>query len=343
MADDTICGLLHCQHPLDPNQSDVQFVSPSHSHYELMEIAKQLEGIRLVLEAMFAASQALQLQAQAYLQNQKTHAESFIERLEVPDYYPFVTLPQGTTCQDQPNGDRIFYLPGTVIILVRHDHTIIVIHDGTATNVEVPLSGQVVLPNGQTYEVHHDYLVVTQTMAGIEGLPPDVQPIQIGRGRYRVDFPDGIVLTVWHQLAVDDVHPAQDCMLSVANPTGGFLVLSRKGIQGIGIEVQVRLLADAALAFRVQPDGNPDGVQYLHAGTARPMQGIVEVALSNGHTVVYSCGRNGDGDSGGDGGTGGDDGSEGGGSGGGGSGAGGTGLDYHPVTFTCEERGQCSI
>jgi len=341
MAEDPICGLSHCQHPLDPNQPDVQFVSPSHSHYELMEIAKQLEGVRLVLEAMFAASQALQLQAQAYLQNQKTHAESFLDRLETPDYYPFVDLPQGTTVQEQPDGGRIFYLPGSIIILVRHDHTIVIIHDGKSTNIEVPLSGQIVLPNGQTYEVHHECLVVTQMVAGIEGLPPDVQPIQIGRGRYRVEFPDGVVLTVWHQLPADDTHPSQDCMLSVANPNGGILVVSRKGIQGIGIDVQVRLLSDAALAFRVQPDGNPDAVQYLHAGMARPMQGVVELALSNGHTIVYRCGRDEDDGSGGDGGTGGGSGGDG--SGGCGSDADGLGAGYQPETFTCEERGQCGI
>ncbi|HOV76299.1 MAG TPA: hypothetical protein PK967_20295 [Candidatus Hydrogenedentes bacterium] len=325
-----LCGLLHCQHPLDPNQGDVQFVSPSDSHYELMEIARQLEGIRIVLEAMFNASQQLQLQAQAYLLNQKTHAESFIGRLDVPDYYPFIALPSGTTVTDQPDGGRQFILPGGVIILVRSDHSVVVIHDGRAINVDISLGGNVALPNGQTYQVHVDYLVVTQIVAGIEGLPQSVQPICIGRGRYRAEFADGVVLTVWHALPADDIHPAQECMLHVANPAGGILVVSRKGIQGIGIKVQVRLLADGALGFRVLPDGNPDAPQYLHAGTARPMRGIVEIALSNGNTITYRCGQTGDDDTGS-----GDNGDSG--------VADGADGEHAPVTFHCEERGQCII
>jgi hypothetical protein len=325
-----LCGLLHCQHPLDPNQPDVQFVSPSESHYELMEIAKQLEGIRLVLEAMFAASQQLQAEAQAYLQNQTMHAESYIERLERPDYYPFMSLPQGTTVTDLSDGGRQFVLPGGIIILVRTDHTVVNICDGRAINVDISLGGNVVLPNGQTYQVHEEWLVVTHAAAGIEGLPQDVQPICIGRGRYRAEFADGVVLTAWHALPADDAHPAQECVLHVANPTGGILVISRKGIQGIGVEVQVRLLADGALGFRVLPDGNPDVVQYLHAGTARPMQGIVELALSNGNTIMYRCGSTPDAP---DDGTGDGDGA--------GSGEGDNGNA--PVIFQCEERGQCSI
>jgi len=325
-----LCGLLHCQHPLDPNQPDVQFVSPSESHYELIEIAKQLEGIRLVLEAMFAASQQLQAEAQAYLQNQTMHAESYIERLERPDYYPFMSLPQGTTVTELSDGGRQFVLPGGIIILVRTDHTVVVICDGRAINVDISLGDNVVLPNGQTYQVHGDWLVVTHAAAGIEGLPQDVQPICIGRGRYRAEFADGVVLTAWHALPADDAHPAQECMLHVANPTGGILVVSRKGIQGIGVEVQVRLLADGALGFRVLPDGNPDVVQYLHAGTARPMHGVVELALSNGNTITYRCGRGLDDP---DGGTG----------EGGGAGSGEEDNGNAPVIFHCEERGQCSI
>jgi len=325
-----LCGLLHCQHPLDPNQPDAQFVSPSESHYELIEIAKQLEGIRLVLEAMFAASQQLQAEAQAYLQNQTMHAESYIERLERPDYYPFMSLPQGTTVTELSDGGRQFVLPGGIIILVRTDHTVVVICDGRAINVDISLGDNVVLPNGQTYQVHGDWLVVTHAAAGIEGLPQDVQPICIGRGRYRAEFADGVVLTAWHALPADDAHPAQECMLHIANPTGGILVISRKGIQGIGVEVQVRLLADGALGFRVLSDGNPDVVQYLHAGNARPMQGIVELALSNGNTITYRCGRSPDDPGGGT---------------GDGDGAGSDEGDNvnAPIIFQCEERSQCSI
>jgi hypothetical protein len=173
--------------------------------------------------------------------------------------------------------------------------------------------GVIVLPGGQQIEVDPDYATVPHSDAGVDGLPPGVTPVGIGNGRYKIAFPDGIILIVWHAL------PGQECMLEIINPNGGILVISRKGIQGIGIEVQVRVLADGALGFRVLPDGT-DGVQYLHSGVARPLHGVVQVALSNGSSITYRCGRSGD--------DGGED----------------TPDDVPaPCTFTCEERGQCSI
>lgn len=320
-ASDPQCGLLHCQHPLDPSQPDVQFVSPSASHYELMEIVRQLEGIRFVLETMFNASQQLQAQAQTYLENQKTHAESFLGRLDTPDYYPFVSLPVGTAVMDPPDGGKQFVMPGGAIVLVRPDGTMTAVCDGKA--VDLAPGGSVVLPDGQTFQVQQDYHAVPHAAAGMEGLPHDVQPICIGRGRYRVAFPDGVVLTAWHAMPAEGQHPAQACMLHIANPTGGVLVISRKGIQGIGIEVQVRLLADGALGFRVLPDGSSGAVQYLHAGTARPLQGVVEVALSNGATITYRCGRAENDE---------DD-----------HGHGDDAEGLSPSTFQCEERDQCGI
>ncbi len=305
-------GLLHCQHALDPQQDDVQFVSPSDSHYELMEVARQLEGIRIVLQAMFDASQQLQNEAQAYLQNQAVHAESFLGRLDAPDYYPFVALPQGTLVKECPDGGRQFVLPDGVVVVLKNDRTMLATHDGVAVKL-TPQGGHVVLPNGQHFEVHAEFCRSTHTTAWIEGLPDSVEPVCIGKGRYRAEFPDGVVLTVWHAL------PKQECMLSVANPTGGMLVISRKGIQGIGLEVQVRLLPDSALSFRVEPETNSATVQYLHSGVARPTEGIVQLALSNGTTVTYRCNAANSDDN-----VTSDD-------------------NATPHTFTCEERGQCSV
>jgi len=338
----------------------VEVVSSSPSHFELVAIAREVArlrlaiegfradseallgevgGIRGILQAMFDNSLALQQQAADCLANQQRHAESYLAHLDEVDYYPFVTLPAGTTARDLPDGGREFGLPDGGIIRTRPDHGLTVIHDGRAMNVNISLAGTVILPDGRQFQVRKDYLRSTHAAAGIEGLPAGIQPTCIGRGRYRVEFPDGVIITVWHALPADGTHPAQECLLSVGNPTGGILVVSRKGIQGIGLTVQMRLLADSALAFRVQPDGNPDAAQYLHAGAARPMQGVVEIALSNGHTIVYRCGRDEDDGSGGDGGTGG---GSGGGSGGSGSGTDASDASYKPETFTCEERGQCS-
>ncbi len=306
-----VFALLHCQHPLDPQQNDVEFVSSSDSHYELMEIARQLEGIRVVLQAMFEASQQLQSEAQAYLRNQAVHAESFLGRLDTPDYYPFVTLPHGTLVKDCPDGGRQCVLPDGVVVVIRNDRTMVAAHDGKTATL-TPHAGWVVLPNGQRFEVSEEFCRSTHTDAGIEGLPDSVEAVRIGERRYRAAFPDGVAVTVWRAL------PGQECMLSVANPTGGLLIISRKGIQGIGLDVQVRLLPDGALGFQVQAEPDSSAVQYLHSGVARPEEGVVQLALSNGTTLTYRCGHAGNGGDSPDG-------------------------DDLPHTFTCEERGQCSV
>lgn len=320
MADDPACGILHCHHPLDPGQPAVEFVSPSESHYELMEIVYQLERIRLMLAENFAAQQELQGQARAYLQNQARHAESYVGRLDTPDFYPFESLPQGTRVQTLPSGRKQFHLPDGKIIIVKEDRSIVVVHDGNAVNVTFNLSGVIVLPGGLEVRIVVEYLRAPHDEAGIGGLPANIHPIQIGRGRYRVTFSNGVILTVWHALSAEGNLPAQECMLQIANPTGGILVVSRKGIQGIGLDVQVRLLADGALGFKVLPDP-AGGVQYLHSGVARPQQSIVQVALSSGVTITYRCGRSGN-DPGDDDNT---------------AGA------PPPRTFTCEERDTCPI
>ncbi len=320
MADDPACGILHCHHPLDPEQPAVEFVSPSESHYELMEIVFQLERIRLMLADMFAAQQELQGQARAYLQNQARHAESYRGRLDTPDFYPFESLPQGTRVQVLPSGNRQFQLPDGRIIIVKENRTIIVIHDGNVVNVSISIGGVVVLPGGLEVRIVTEYLQSPHDEAGLEGLP-NIHPILIGRGRYRVTFSNGVILTAWHALPAEGNLPAQECMLQIANPTGGILVVSRKGIQGIGLDVQVRLLADGALGFKVLPDP-AGGAQYLHSGIARPQQGVVQVVLSSGVTITYRCGRSGT-EPGGDGDN--------------------TTDAPPPCTFTCEERDACQI
>ena len=187
--------------------------------------------------------------------------------------------------------------------------------------MDISLGGNVV--NG-----HHQFMETgcgdARRKAGIEGLPQDVQPVCIGRGRYRAEFADGAA----HRLArAEKGRRAPRVHAPRRQPTGGILVVSG-GIQGIGVEVQW-LLADGALGFRVRRRQS-DAVQYLHAGTARPMQGIVEVALSNGNTIMYRCGRTPDAP---DGGT----------SDGDGAGSGEEDSGNAPVIFQCEEHGQCSV
>ena len=318
MNENPLCGIKHCHHPLDPTQPPVEYVSPSESHYELMEIVFQLERIRLMLAGMHAGQQDLQNQARAYLENQARHAESYLGHLNRPNYYPFQSLPAGTRVQTLPSGKKQFHLPDGKIIILK-DREVVVVHDGNVVNLTVNLSGVIVLPGGLEVRVETEYLQAPHTEAGIEGLPGGVKPVRIGRGRYRVTFGNGVAITVWHALPADAKVPAQDCMLQVANPTGGILVVSRKGIQGIGLEVQVRLLPDGALGFKVLPDGT-GGVQYLHSGVAQSAEGVMQVAIAGASTITYRCGRSGDDPADGD-------------------------IPDAPApdTFTCEERNECKI
>lgn len=75
---------------------------------------RSFPGIRTLLEAGHAASEAMRGQAQAYLEAQQAKTQEYLDQVQVepePDFYPFVELPAGTEPRDLPDGNRLFTLP----------------------------------------------------------------------------------------------------------------------------------------------------------------------------------------------------------------------------------------
>ena len=59
----------------------------------LSGIREELSGIRTLLEAGHAASEAMRGQAQAYLEAQQARTQEYLEQVQIepePDFYPFV-------------------------------------------------------------------------------------------------------------------------------------------------------------------------------------------------------------------------------------------------------------
>ena len=70
----------------------------------LSGIREELSGIRTLLEASHAASEAMRGQAQAYLEAQQARTQEYLEQVQIepePDFYPFVELPAGTEPRDR--------------------------------------------------------------------------------------------------------------------------------------------------------------------------------------------------------------------------------------------------
>ena len=99
----------------------------------LSGIREELSGIRTLLEAGQAASEAMRGQAQAYLEAQQARTQEYLDQVQVepePDFYPFVELPAGTEPRDLPDGTRLFTLPDGMILRTTDDQRICVIDGG---------------------------------------------------------------------------------------------------------------------------------------------------------------------------------------------------------------------
>jgi len=99
----------------------------------LSGIREELSGIRTLLEAGHAASEAMRGQAQAYLEAQQARTQEYLDQVQIdpePDFYPFVELPAGTEPRDLPDGNRLFTLPDGMILRTTDDQRICVIDSG---------------------------------------------------------------------------------------------------------------------------------------------------------------------------------------------------------------------
>ena len=91
----------------------------------LSGIREELSGIRTLLEAGHAASEAMRGQAQAYLEAQQARTQVYLDQVQIepePDFYPFVELPAGTEPRGLPDGNRLvrFDYEGIFLEVLEH-------------------------------------------------------------------------------------------------------------------------------------------------------------------------------------------------------------------------------
>jgi hypothetical protein len=170
--------------------------------------------------------------------------------------------------RDLENGGRLFGLPNADQVRVNADGTMVFIGaDGEAQSLAPPSKRQITLPDGLVLTLRAEAVRVTHEAAMIEGLPWDVTPEQVAAERYSVALPGGVRLDVNHA-----EHSA-----TVINPTGTVVLLSLPRIEGIGEDVEIRLIAGGAKSFAALESGHRG---IIESG------GTIHLGLSNGLDLV---------------------------------------------------------
>lgn len=236
----------------------------------LSGIREELSGIRTLLEAGHAASEAMRGQAQAYLEAQQARTQEYLDKVQIepePDFYPFVELPVGTEPRDLPDGNRLFTLPDGMILRTTDDQRICVI-DGGEQQVVTPGPGTTIeVAPGRLYILVESYLSTTQEAAGISGLPAGTVPTAMGAERFAAVLPEGIRLDVDHR----------ERFITLINPAGPIDIIGIGRIEGIGETIAVRLLSGGAKGFQCGQSG--------HGGLIEA-DGTIHLGLKNGLDLV---------------------------------------------------------
>ena len=236
----------------------------------LSGIREELSGIRTLLEAGHAASEAMRGQAQAYLEAQQARTQEYLGQVQIepePDFYPFVELPTGTEPRDLPDGNRLFTLPDGMILRTTDDQRICVI-DGGEQQVITPGPGTAIeVAPGRLYTLVESYLRSTQEAAGISGLPAGIEPTAMGAERFAVVLPESIRLDVDHQ----------ERFITLINPAGPIDIIGIGRIEGIGETIAVRLLSGGAKGFQCGQSG--------HGGLIEA-DGTIHLGLKSGLDLV---------------------------------------------------------
>ena len=249
----------------------IEQTSSSPHHYELMALFNELAQIKEILLQSHQASEVLRAEAQTVLQAHAQSAQEYIQQVdqpEPPDFFPFITMPAGTTVRDLPDGGRLFTLADGVLVRANADNSIVCIRlDASAVVLEPASGGVVTLPDGRELTLHPSVLTATHEAAGIEGLPMDIDTVLVAEGRYRIDLPDGLRLDV----------NQESRLATVSNPTGTIDILSIGQIEGVGEKITVRLLSGGAKGFSCGESG--------HGGLIET-DGTIHLSLNRGQDLI---------------------------------------------------------
>ncbi len=251
-------------------QATIEQTDSGQQQYVLRALCDHLSGIRTLLEASHAASEAMRGQAQAYLEAQQARTQEYLDQVQIepePDFYPFVELPVGTEPRDLPDGNRLFTLPDGMILRTTDDQRICVI-DGGEQQVVTPGPGTTIeVAPGRLYILVESYLSTTQEAAGISGLPAGTVPTAMGAERFAAVLPEGIRLDVDHR----------ERFITLINPAGPIDIIGIGRIEGIGETIAVRLLSGGAKGFQCGQSG--------HGGLIEA-DGTIHLGLKNGLDLV---------------------------------------------------------
>jgi hypothetical protein len=258
-GDDEIDGLI------------IEQTSSSPSHYELMALVNELSQIKQILLQSYQASETLRAEAQTVLQAHAQSAQEYIQQVEQPespDFFPFISMPAGTTVRDLPDGGRLFTLADGVLLRANADNSIVSIGLNWETAVLEPARGGIVtLPDGRELILHPSVLTATHEAVGVEGLPIDIDPVLVAEDRYRIDLPGGLRLDLNHK-----AH-----LVTVCNSVGTIDILGIDRIEGVGEKVAVRLLAGGAKGFTCSESG--------HGGLIES-DGTIHLSLKCGQDLI---------------------------------------------------------
>lgn len=235
-------------------------------------IAEELASIRGLLQAQDSESTELRNQALQAIEAHREAAQNYIGQTESeppPDWYPFVELPEGTAIRELPDGNKQFTLTDGVILRTTDKHAIMVV-DNAGSHEAVPGPGTIVeVQPGRTYELVEDWLEATHEEAGIAGLPPGTDVLQIAQDRHAVMLSGGT------RMVVDK----KNRMVTVSNPGGTTDIIGIDKIEGIGEEIDIAIQDDGVRGFSCTESGLAGMV-----GT----DGTIELSLAGGEDLVIT-------------------------------------------------------
>ena len=237
----------------------------------LSQIHDRLDEIKVLLQQSHEASEAIRAEAQAVLDAHAESARDYLQKVDEPaptDFHPFASVSAGTTVRDLPDGGRLLTLIDAAMVRVSAEGGLTFIgEDGSAVPLEPARGGIVQLPDGRELTLKPEAVRVTHEAAGIEGLPFDIDPVEVADGRYRVELPGGIRLDVSHRERV----------AVIGNTDGTVDIVGLTRIEGIGEKVEARPVPGGAKAFAAIASG--------HRGIVEA-DGTIHLTTANGLDLV---------------------------------------------------------
>lgn len=242
---------------------------------KLQAIGTELAAMKNTFEASHQASEAIRMQAEAAIEANQQQVAAYLQNVNPPpeepspvDPYPFESLPEGATARDLPDGGRLFGLANGDMIRVSADGTLAFIGaDGEAQPLTPALGREIALPNGVTLRLDSAALRVTHEAAMITGLPVDVEPEQVGDGRFLAPIAENGLITVNHN----------DRTATIFHLAGTTVLLSYPRIEAFGEQIEVGILPGGIKNFATEESG--------HRGIVE-LDGTIRLATANGLDLV---------------------------------------------------------